>query len=312
MHGANLNPLWLFTVPTRTIYVVIRYYGGKAPLLIDDKFAKRLVETSLSDFGSIDSWRIHQAYKMIEVNYSDQQLPGRAVRYPGAAAAQHMQRVVNGTTFENATLYVTYADIRRLIRPARFSPARAAAETSSVTDEEVDFIKKSDITPSPAAPVTVVEKGGGACAASSPVTSSDVKGDEAFPSPPAHHATIGSIQLVCNLNFNLDEVRAALAEEQSVVRRTEFLTQMRAMSAAFAQLWDDTIKSLQDYCNSLPPSRTLDDFKCVVCMTNFRNCMGGNCSHVHLCEGCAVRIVNTTKVCPWCNVEFVTFRKVIF
>ncbi len=132
-------------------------------------------------------------------------------------------------------------------------------------------------------------------------------------------AMLSGLTVNSDMALNVEQAQAALAREKDPLARTAFLVRLRAIGDAAKVRWDEKVAALTQFVDTLPPPppapstrRTIDDFKCVVCMDDFRCCRGTTCAHVCLCESCAAKVCETTKKCPLCIARFDSYEKVIF
>jgi hypothetical protein len=307
------RPRWKSGPPLRKIFVVIECNDTRVMAeTVNEIFVNRLVTDVLERFGRVARSTLisnpDRTTKFIELLYAGQD---------GGSAAQQLQRFAHRSVYHFVTLHVTYADLRRLPKPPRFLPfvvaagvrgygrmARQVQEEENSEESVVASPPPSASSPPPRAPTPPR-------APSPPIASPPAASPPpAAPSPPKRIQLRGTSFSLGRVD--VETIRAAFADEPDKEVRTEFIRGMRALLAESFQCWDDAVKSLETYSESLEDKRTLDDFKCVVCIDKYRCCMGTNCSHIHLCEECAIKITKTTKTCPWCRKRFETFNKVIF
>ena len=51
-----------------------------------------------------------------------------------------------------------------------------------------------------------------------------------------------------------------------------------------------------------------EDKQCIICISNEKNIVL-NCGHMNMCATCAIKIINTNKKCPMCNVSIISATK---
>ena len=306
--------------------------------MITQGFVNLFMRSTVFPFGRVAHWKLVSSNRRPVTKFLEVAFSGGP---DGSAAAQRMQRSLHRQRYDcGMTLHVTYADLRRLPKSPRFLPfvvvvgnrgqlqqidesnneesvadlqtaRQSVAGGASAASSQPSSRAPSPPAPSPPAPSPP---------APSPPAPSPPAPSPPAPSPPSPAAVDSPVPTTITLRnasftlgtINLDAIKTAFAAEPDKEIRLQFIRGMRAIVAESVKKWETAIQSLETYSESLEDKRTLDDFKCVVCFDKYRSCMGSNCSHIHLCEECAIKVTKTTKTCPWCRKRFESFNKVVF
>jgi hypothetical protein len=51
---------------------------------------------------------------------------------------------------------------------------------------------------------------------------------------------------------------------------------------------------------------------CQMCLSNLRNTVCIPCNHIFTCNSCALKLIETTKLCPYCRAEVIEFTNIRF